>query len=63
MYVIKYSMNGNSNLVNFSFSLLDDLEYAKVKVTGEFLHDKEFYVQPRQRFDEGESHLYDLCSM
>uniref|UniRef100_A0A915PM30 SURF1-like protein n=1 Tax=Setaria digitata TaxID=48799 RepID=A0A915PM30_9BILA len=36
-----------------NLSLLDDLEYAKVKVIGEFLHDHEFYVQPRQRFDEG----------
>ncbi|VDK85146.1 unnamed protein product [Litomosoides sigmodontis] len=38
-----------------NLSLLNDLEYAKVKVTGEFLHDREFYVQPRQRFDEGKN--------
>ncbi|VDK84437.1 unnamed protein product [Onchocerca ochengi] len=38
-----------------NLSLLDDLEYAKVQVTGEFLHDREFYVQPRQRFDKDES--------
>ncbi|EJW85759.1 SURF1 family protein [Wuchereria bancrofti] len=38
-----------------NLSLLDDLEYAKVKVTGEFLHDHEFYVQPRQRFDKDEN--------
>ncbi|MCP9265303.1 SURF1-like protein [Dirofilaria immitis] len=37
-----------------NLSLLDDLEYAKVQVTGEFLHDREFYVQPRQRFDKDE---------
>uniref|UniRef100_A0A1I7VJT3 SURF1-like protein n=1 Tax=Loa loa TaxID=7209 RepID=A0A1I7VJT3_LOALO len=37
-----------------NLSLLDDLEYAKVKVTGEFLHDHEFYIQPRQRFDKGQ---------
>ncbi|VIP00438.1 Uncharacterized protein BM_BM17257 [Brugia malayi] len=37
-----------------NLSSLDDLEYAKVKVTGEFLHDHEFYVQPRQRFDKEE---------
>uniref|UniRef100_A0A1I8EU90 SURF1-like protein n=1 Tax=Wuchereria bancrofti TaxID=6293 RepID=A0A1I8EU90_WUCBA len=43
-----------------NLSLLDDLEYAKVKVTGEFLHDHEFYVQPRQRFDKGETHLCNL---
>ncbi|KAL3990171.1 SURF1 family protein [Acanthocheilonema viteae] len=38
-----------------NLSLLDDLEYAKVRVTGEFLHDREFYVQPRQRFDKDTS--------
>ncbi|VDN05018.1 unnamed protein product [Thelazia callipaeda] len=35
-----------------NLSLLDDLEYAKVQLTGEFLHDREFYVLPRVRFDE-----------
>uniref|UniRef100_A0A0R3S4N2 SURF1-like protein n=1 Tax=Elaeophora elaphi TaxID=1147741 RepID=A0A0R3S4N2_9BILA len=53
---IEYRMN--QEVVPFpdnNLSLLDDLEYAKVKVTGEFLHDHEFYVQPRQRFDKGES--------
>ncbi|OZC08280.1 SURF1 family protein [Onchocerca flexuosa] len=38
-----------------NLSLLDDLEYGKVQVTGEFLHDHEFYIQPRQRFDKDES--------
>lgn len=47
----------------FSLSLLVDLEYAKVKVMGEFLHDHEFYVQPRQRFDKGESHSFDFRIM
>ncbi|WKX98067.1 hypothetical protein Q1695_013620 [Nippostrongylus brasiliensis] len=32
---------------------LDDMEYRKVRITGEFLHDKEFHIAPRGRFDPG----------
>ncbi|TKR81213.1 hypothetical protein L596_015124 [Steinernema carpocapsae] len=34
-------------------SILDDLEYRSVKLKGEFLHDREFLISPRGRFDEG----------
>ncbi|VDK70756.1 unnamed protein product [Anisakis simplex] len=33
--------------------LLNDLEYRRVHVTGEFLHDREFSIHPRGRFDKG----------
>ncbi|KHN87803.1 SURF1-like protein [Toxocara canis] len=36
-----------------NLSLLSDLEYRRVRVTGEFLHDREFTIHPRGRFDEG----------
>ncbi|KIH56497.1 SURF1 family protein, partial [Ancylostoma duodenale] len=34
-------------------SKLDSMEYRRVRVTGEFLHDKEFHIAPRGRFDPG----------
>ncbi|EYC01061.1 hypothetical protein Y032_0110g136 [Ancylostoma ceylanicum] len=34
-------------------SKLDSMEYRRVRVTGEFLHDREFYIAPRGRFDPG----------
>ncbi|PAV70105.1 hypothetical protein WR25_09677 [Diploscapter pachys] len=32
---------------------LDQLEYKRVRVRGEFLHDREFVISPRGRFDPG----------
>ncbi|KAK6013665.1 SURF1 family protein [Ostertagia ostertagi] len=34
-------------------SQLQNMEYRRVRVTGEFLHDKEFFIAPRGRFDPG----------
>lgn len=36
-----------------NFALLNDLEYRRVRVTGEFLHGREFTIHPRGRFDKG----------
>ncbi|KJH42591.1 SURF1 family protein [Dictyocaulus viviparus] len=36
-----------------NISKLNAMEYRKVRVTGEFLHDREFYISPRGRFDPG----------
>ncbi|MFH4981231.1 hypothetical protein AB6A40_007940 [Gnathostoma spinigerum] len=33
-------------------SCLNDLEYRRVRITGEFLHDREFLIQPRGRVDK-----------
>uniref|UniRef100_A0A0K0FK35 SURF1-like protein n=1 Tax=Strongyloides venezuelensis TaxID=75913 RepID=A0A0K0FK35_STRVS len=41
--------------VEFPFddlSKLDDMEYMKVKVEGKFIHEKEFLIYPRGRFDK-----------
>ncbi|KAK6036203.1 hypothetical protein COOONC_26292 [Cooperia oncophora] len=34
-------------------SQLQSMEYRRVRVTGEFLHDREFFIAPRGRFDPG----------
>lgn len=38
---------------DLSCESLEPLEYCRVTVTGEFLHEKEFIISPRGRFDPG----------
>uniref|UniRef100_A0A1I7UH97 SURF1-like protein n=1 Tax=Caenorhabditis tropicalis TaxID=1561998 RepID=A0A1I7UH97_9PELO len=38
---------------DLSCESLEPLEYCRVRVTGEFLHDREFVISPRGRFDPG----------
>ncbi|CAI2349299.1 unnamed protein product [Caenorhabditis sp. 36 PRJEB53466] len=34
---------------------LEPLEYTRVRITGQFLHDREFVISPRGRFDPGKA--------
>ncbi|ETN84624.1 SURF1 family protein, partial [Necator americanus] len=34
-------------------SKLENMEYQRVRLSGEFLHEREFYISPRGRFDPG----------
>ncbi|KAJ1346690.1 Surfeit locus protein 1 [Parelaphostrongylus tenuis] len=47
----RWSFGSSAMLV--SISKLNTMEYRKVRVTGEFLHEREFYISPRGRFDPG----------
>uniref|UniRef100_A0A8R1IDL6 SURF1-like protein n=1 Tax=Caenorhabditis japonica TaxID=281687 RepID=A0A8R1IDL6_CAEJA len=40
---------------DLSAESLEPLEYCRVSITGEFLHDREFVISPRGRFDPGKS--------
>lgn len=39
----------------YSLSVVDKLEYQRVRIKGEFIHDREFVITPRGRFDKGHS--------
>ncbi|EGT46255.1 CBN-SFT-1 protein [Caenorhabditis brenneri] len=48
---------------DLSSDSLASLEYCRVKVTGEFLHSKEFVISPRGRFDPGKKQSASAGSM
>uniref|UniRef100_A0A0K0DPZ0 SURF1-like protein n=1 Tax=Angiostrongylus cantonensis TaxID=6313 RepID=A0A0K0DPZ0_ANGCA len=53
----------NEPAVDFPFddvSKLDTMEYRRVRITGEFLHEREFYISPRGRFDPGQTFSFLL---
>lgn len=52
----KLKQRVNEPAVDFpldDLSKLGSMEYRRVRVTGEFLHDREFVIAPRGRFDPG----------
>lgn len=48
---------------DLSSDSLEPLEYCRVKVTGEFLHDRSFVISPRGRFDPGKKTSASAGSM
>ncbi|CAP39050.1 Protein CBR-SFT-1 [Caenorhabditis briggsae] len=48
---------------DLSSSSLEPLEYCRVRVTGEFLHQKEFVISPRGRFDPAKKTSASVGSM
>ncbi|PIC41541.1 hypothetical protein B9Z55_008924 [Caenorhabditis nigoni] len=48
---------------DLSSSSLEPLEYCRVRVTGEFLHQKEFIISPRGRFDPAKKTSASVGSM